>query len=94
MNDGMDGDVDPDVAGQIMSLMLDCADPANARDDRDAAFEQAMELNPTVTAVLASGYLRVVLNALRDQFGPDAAAFVVSQLASGSVALLDSDGDS
>jgi hypothetical protein len=91
VNDGMGGEVDTDVAGRIMSLVLDCADPAHTPEERDDAFERAMDLNPTVTAVLAAGYLRTVLNGLRDQFGPAAAAFVMSQLASGSVALLDPD---
>jgi hypothetical protein len=93
VNDGMGGEVDADVAGQIMSLLLDCADPSNNADQRDEAFERALELNPTVTAVIAAGYLRVVLNGLHAQFGPPASAHLVSHLAKASVGLLDPDGD-
>ncbi|MEU4558551.1 hypothetical protein AB0F72_09175 [Actinoplanes sp. NPDC023936] len=91
MNDGMGGEVDADVAGRIMSLMLDCADPSNDADRRDDAFEQAMDLNPIVTAVVAAGYLWVILNGLHVQFGPAASAHLVSHLAEGSVRLLDPD---
>ena len=94
MNDGTGDDIDASAAGQVMSLVLDCADPGNPAERRDAAFEHAMSINPTVTAVVATGYLRVVLNTLHNQFGPAAAAHVVSELASGSVALLDPDASS
>jgi hypothetical protein len=91
MNDGMGGEVDADMAARVMALILDSADPSHATEQRDVAFEAAMDLNPTATAVLATGYLRVVLNTLHAQFGPAAASHVISHLASASANLLDAE---
>lgn len=54
--------IDSASMGQIMSLVLDAADPRRSANERDDGAEAAGAISETAAFVVAVGYLRAVLD--------------------------------